>query len=264
MTCRQLDELISSRLDVSELSPSAAEHIATCQRCGRLVRALRERQEAAAPSTPRLQQIQSMLLKDLKPVRPISPRYVFLIAFGLLFLGGVLIGSRLLGVAGWNALSGVQRVAMFTVSAVGGILLVISLTQEMVPGSGYSMSAVRLPAAVLGALTIATVAVFRPQSEPAFVSTGLMCLRIGMTYSVPAALFSWLILRRGAMLSPRLTGIAAGVFAGLIGVTVLEVYCPNLNMHHVVVWHLGVILLTALAGVMAGVATEHVFWRRAS
>lgn len=264
MTCRQLDELISFRLELSELPPSAAEHLATCERCGRLVRALRERQEAAAPSTRRLQQIQSKLLKDLKPVRPISPRYVFLIALGLLFLVGVLIGSRLLGVAGWNALSGVQRVAMFTVSVVGGILLVISLAREMVPGSGYSMSAVRLPGAVLGALAIATVAVFRPQPEPAFVSTGLMCLRIGMTYSMPAALLSWLILRGGAMLSPRRTGIAAGVFAGLIGVTVLEVYCPNLNMYHVAVWHLGVILLTALAGVVLGVASEHIYRRRAS
>jgi hypothetical protein len=65
---------------------------------------------------------------------------------------------------------------------------------------------------------------------------------------------TWLWLRRGAAQSPKLMGATIGGFAGLIGVTVLEVHCPNLNLYHILVWHLGVLLLSALGGLALAAA----------
>jgi hypothetical protein len=86
---------------------------------------------------------------------------------------------------------------------------------------------------------------------------GLVCMKNGLTYSVPAALLFWLLLRRGAILSPKLIGAVTGGLAGLIGLSVLEVNCPNLNIFHILVWHWGVVLLSSLAGALVGTATEY-------
>jgi hypothetical protein len=65
-----------------------------------------------------------------------------------------------------------------------------------------------------------------------------------------------MVLRRGAVLSPGLTGAATGLFAGLVGTSVLEIHCPNLNGWHILVSHLGVAILCALAGLVIGLAAE--------
>jgi hypothetical protein len=44
--------------------------------------------------------------------------------------------------------------------------------------------------------------------------------------------------------------------AGLIGLSVLEVNCPNLNIFHILVWHWGVVLISALAGALVGAAVD--------
>jgi hypothetical protein len=50
----------------------------------------------------------------------------------------------------------------------------------------------------------------------------------------------WVMLRPGAVVSPRSTGAAVGLLAGLTGTTVLEVHCPLQGVWHIVTWHLGV------------------------
>jgi len=257
VTCHQINELISSNIRSSELPPEAAEHLARCERCGRLVRALDDNPATPVPSASRLKEIQSVLVRNLKPVRPLLSSYLFVLAFGFFFLAVVTVGCLLLGVSGWSALSTGQKIAVYSASAVGGILLALSLIRQMVPGSKHELSPVQLQIAVLALLVFVMVLLFQPRQELSFVSSGLTCLRIGLSYSIPAALLSWLILRRGALLSPRLTGTTLGMFAGLIGVTVLEVYCPNLNLYHILIWHLGVIALITLAGLILGAAVQH-------
>jgi len=66
----------------------------------------------------------------------------------------------------------------------------------------------------------------------------------------------WLILSRGAILSPRAAGAIAGMLAGLVSTTVLEEHCADLNVWHILVWHLGSALVGMLVGLLVAIAGE--------
>ena len=100
-------------------------------------------------------------------------------------------------------------------------------------------------------------AVLHPQHEAAFVMTGLVCLRIGLECAFLTAPLAWLLLRRGAILDVPLTSATVGAFAGLAGLVVLEIFCPNLNVHHVIVWHLGAALASTMGGLVVGYLAAH-------
>ena len=142
--------------------------------------------------------------------------------------------------------------------AASAILLAISLVRQIVPGSKHAFSPATLPLAILAGLMIMMAATFRSQQDSAFTASGLMCMKNGLTYAIPAAFLLWLTLRRGAILFPKLMGAAAGGLAGLIGLSVLEVNCPNLNVLHVLVWHAGVVLMSSLGGVLVGAVSESI------
>ena len=262
MTCRDMDGVINSRSRDSALAPEAAEHIGRCERCREVMRVLVEGPEIRQPSESGVRLIHGSLLRDLRPVRPLAPSSVFLAGFAISFLAVAVAGSIQLHGYGWNVLSVSAKIVVFASLALGAGALALSMARQMRPGSKYSVSPNLLPAGVLLLVAVAMMAVFHSREEKAFVSSGLWCLSSGLKYTIPGAVLTWLWLRRGAAQSPKLMGATTGGFAGLIGVTVLEVHCPNLNLYHILVWHLGVILLSALGGLVVGAAVEVVGkWR---
>jgi hypothetical protein len=235
-----------------------AEHLRGCQRCRSLTRLLEEAGKGPVPSESQLKRIQTGIVEHLEPVLPLPPSRVFLSACAIIFLFVVAAGVLRLGTNGWSALNIWQRIGVFASLAASAILLAASMVRQMVPGSRHAVPPAALPVGILLALMLLIATAFRSHGEPAFVADGLVCMKNGLTYSVPAALMFWLVLLRGAILSPKLIGAAAGGLAGLTGLSVLEVNCPNLNIFHVLVWHWGVVLVGSLAGALAGAAAEHI------
>jgi hypothetical protein len=257
LTCTDIDELLTS--DHASLSESldAEEHMGRCKQCRGLVQALRKMAEAPPPVDAHVERIQAMIAERLQPIRPLAPARFLLGACAIIFLGVVAIGSTGPSMDGWAALSGMQRIAVFAVMAASAILLAVSMIGQMVPGN-KTLAPTVLPVGVLIVIVITLAVTFRPQGELAFVKTGLACLRRGLTYSMPAAFLFWLLLRRGAILFPKLIGAAVGGLAGLAGLSVLELNCPDVNVFHVVVWHWGVVLIGAAAGALIGTAVEYI------
>lgn len=260
MTCRDMDDVISSHAGDSVLGPQSAAHLVHCARCRSLTHLL---DEAAAgdglrPSESQLLRVQTNIATGLKPVRPLPPSRTFLLACAIIFLLVVAAGALRLGMNGWRALTIAQRTAVFTTLAASAILLAISMVRQIVPGSKHAFSPATLPLAILAGLMIMMVATFRSQQDSVFMASGLTCVKNGLTYAIPAAFLLWLILRRGAILFPKLIGAAAGGLAGLIGLSVLEVNCPNLNVFHVLVWHAGSVLISSLGGVLVGAVLESI------
>jgi len=262
VTCRDIDDLLLTYKPGASVPANLAAHIAGCERCRRLVEAIAQTPPAGVPAAEQLQQIEKRVLADLKPVKPLAAAGVRWLWSLLIVALVVVIGALDLGDAGWHALDALQRLGVFTILGVGVGFLAFSIGQQIVPGSRLGPSPYLLIGAGLGFTTGAVAILFHPHHEATFVATGLVCLRIGIECAAPTALLLWLLLRRGAILKPQLTGATLGTLAGLAGLTVLEIFCPNLNRYHILVWHLGAVLTSLAAGLAIGTLAEYSDRRR--
>jgi hypothetical protein len=94
---------------------------------------------------------------------------------------------------------------------------------------------------------------FRDYRAEHFVAAGLGCLKQGVIHAVPAAILGALVLRRGFATRPVAAALIGGALAGLAGVAFLELHCSNVEAPHRLVWHAGVVPLSAgLGALIAG------------
>lgn len=264
LTCTDIDDLIASSPVNFLQTPEAVEHMAGCKQCRGLVQTLQKMQQEPAFVESQVERIQALIVARLQPVRPIAPARFFLGACAIIFLSVMAIGITPSGMDGWAALNGMQRIAVFDTLAASAVLLAVSMIGQIVPGNKYALAPTLLPIGVLTVLMIILTVTFRPREELAFVQSGLACVRRGLSYSIPAAFLFWLLLRRGAILSPKLIGAAVGGLAGLAGFSVLELTCPDVNVFHIVVWHWGVVLIGTAAAALIGAVAEYIQRRRHS
>jgi hypothetical protein len=205
-------------------------------------------ERAAAPSDmdPALLNRASASMTDLRPVRPVSSSWMLASLLSISALIAI-VSATGLGLYGIRKLSGAEIGAIFTTLGIFTWLAATMSVGEMIPGSRRWN-----PAALLALILIGSIAVeallFRDYAMEGFVPAGIPCLRAGLVVAIPAGVGSWLVLRRGFAVNPRSAGLAAGTLAGLVGVTMLELHCPNLLAPHVMVWHTAVIPISALTG----------------
>jgi Negative regulator of sigma F len=258
MMCHDIDNLISSKPGNALPVPEAVAHLDTCDKCRALISVLNAEWKLAGPTAVHLERIQARIVETLKPVRPLATARFFLFACAIIFLCIVAIGVMQFGTQGWGTLGIGQRVAVFGTLAASAVLLGVSMVGQMAPGSKYAISPAALPVGILTVLLILIAATFRPQADPGFVENGLTCLKNGFTYAIPGGLLFWLLARRGAMLFPKLIGAATGGLADLIGLSVLEINCTNLDVYHILIWHGGVVVTSSVAGALMGAAVEYI------
>jgi len=257
MNCNDIDRALSEE---QQLPLQAEHHVRSCNRCQELVSALNISVASVAmddpPSPATLRQIAEEMANGMGPVRPMPPARYFFTAFVGIFVSIVALGVYRLGAFAIAVMTPLQTAAILSALALGTGLLAYSLVHHMVPGSRHSIPPILLPVAITIILTIAMAVLFRFQQEENFWANARACIRLGTGIGALAALPFWLVLRRGAILSPRMTGSATGLLAGLVGTTVLEIHCPNLDASHILVSHLGAAILCALAGLVIGWAAE--------
>jgi hypothetical protein len=253
MNCDDLAKALSKE---TPLPLDAREHVKSCKRCQELVEALNMpvAVESLPPAT--LQQIAEGIATNLRPVSPVAPAGYFFAAFSGVFVSIVAFFVYRMGALAIAVMTPLETVAILTALAVSTGLLAYSLVHQMIPGSHYRISPRLLPVGIAVSLTIMIAVLFRFQHEQNFWRHAWPCIRVGTPIGVLAAVPFWLILRRGAILSPGMTGATTGLLAGLVGTSVLEIHCPNLDAWHILASHLGVAVLCALAGLIVGLAVE--------
>ena len=253
MNCKDVARALSEE---SRLPLQAQDHLRICNRCQELVRSLNSPVPLDSPSPATLRRMAEGMATNLRAVRPVAPTLYFLGAFIGIFVAIVALGVYRLGVFAIAVMTPLQTAAILSVLAISTGLLAYSLVHQMVPGSRHRISPRLLPVAVTISLTIAIGALFQFQHERSFWGDAWACIRAGIPIGFMAAVPLWLVLRRGAILSPGMTGAATGLLAGLGGTSVLEIHCPNLDAWHILVSHLGVAMLCAPAGLVIGFAAE--------
>ena len=211
-------------------------------------RASREPGQGPDPET--LNRIAASVQASLKPVRPLPSRWA--LAAGLLLIAAAVAvaGAARAGFSGIEQMAPWQRLLIFPVLGILAAIAASELVSAMTPGRARRISSGALLTIAIAALLAVFALSFRDYQTVHFVSAGVTCLVVGTLHAIPAALLSWLLLRRGFAVNPAAAGLAAGALAGLAGLCVLELHCNNFQAAHVLVWHTAVVLLCAVAGAL--------------
>lgn len=199
-----------------------------------------------------LDRISASLRSDLRPVRPLPSTGVLVVALLAIFAAVALAGASVFGFYGWHRLSPAAAAAIFAPLAALATLMAVSAVSRMIPGARRAGRPAFQTAMVCTIMVGIFDLLFQDHRTDGFVPQGIACLKTGLLWAMPAALGTWLVLRRGFAVDARAAGLAIGALAGLAGLAMLELHCPNFRLPHVAVWHTAVVPVAALAGYFLG------------
>lgn len=213
--------------------------------------------EPAQPEDSRLvENIRGTLLKDLRPVRPLAPVWRFAVSLTCLFALFAVTSGSILGLHGIHALSVPQMAWLFPVLLATAIMASVVAAREMRPASGVPFGSL-VPVIASAVCLILFASLLTGYGMRNFVVEGIPCLVAGLSVALPTAVVIAWILRRGFVLDWSKAGTVAGTLAGLTGLGMLELHCPNLKAIHVMIWHVAVVIVSGGAGFAIGWAADH-------
>ncbi len=197
-----------------------------------------------------LDRVSASIGASLSPVRPLPPAWVLESGVIVIAVAVAIAGAARAGFYGIEKLGNTERALIFPAL---GILLWLAATAwvaENIPGSRRRADPSIL--LLIGTLAMLTVfaGLFRDYRTDHFISAGIVCLLTGLLHAIPAGLLGWLVLRRGFAVDSVAAGLAAGTLAGLAGVAMLELHCPNFQAMHILIWHTAVLPVSAAAGAL--------------
>jgi hypothetical protein len=198
------------------------------------------------------QRIEAAVLPGLRPVSPLPGVFPVTVTLLISAIVVVVIANWRLGTAGWHARDSLQIFVDFSLLGIALAGLANVLARQMMPGARLHVSTWFYLGAPLLGLFAAAISLFGYRWTPQFLPLALSCWEIGVVCAAISAPLFWLTLRRGFSLDPITHGATAGLLGGLVGVTVLEVYCPYLDRLHISTGHIGAAVTSALAGAAWG------------
>ena len=210
MNCDDINQAIVEG-SPSPLQLEADEHLRTCARCRELVGALKLPAPADVPSPMVLREIERGLIANLRPVRPIPPKRYIFVSMMAIFIATAVLGLSRFGAFAIAAMTPLQTGAIFGALTIGSGLLACSLVNQMVPGSRYRVPPGGMPLMVMILLMVSVAVLFQFQYERSFWFGAWVCIRGGTPVAAFAAVPLRLVLRRGEILSPIMTGAATGL-----------------------------------------------------
>lgn len=258
MQCNELDRLRTKSpwSKASTWPMEAQEHLASCSRCSQLQAVFESSKPAEFPAALQ-SRIESAILPELKPVSPLPGAWQITAILFFCAAAVVAMANGQLGVAGWLARNRLQVFVDFTLLGVSILVVAFALAKQMAPGSQQAAPAWTFIATPLLALLAAVDLLFGYHWSPNFWPRAFACWEVGVACAAVSAPLFWLVLRRGFSLTPVSQGAMTGLLAGFVGVTVLEIHCPNLDRMHIADGHIGAAITAVLAGAALSALVSH-------
>jgi len=197
-----------------------------------------------------LNRIANSLGASLRPVRPLPSSRVLVAILVAACIGVASAGAAILGLHGIRAMSAVRIALIFPALLTLIALAAVVCESEMIPGSRHRVAPWVLLVSGCLALTAVFALLFTDYRSERFVSQGIACLTAGLLLAIPTAVISWWVLHRGFAVNSLAAGVVVGTLAGLAGVSMLELHCPNFEAPHIMVWHTAVLALSGAAGAL--------------
>jgi hypothetical protein len=197
-----------------------------------------------------LSRIAQSMGPSLQPVRPLPSSKLLTAALAAVCIAVALAGGTLLGLHGIQLMGAARIALIFPVLLILIGLAATVCVAEMIPGSRHLIAPRWLLAGACLALTAVFALLFTDYTADNFVSQGMACLKAGLLHAIPTAAVSWWILRRGFAVDSLAAGVAVGTLAGLAGVGMLELHCPNFEAPHILLWHTTVLALSGAGGAL--------------
>jgi hypothetical protein len=199
-----------------------------------------------------LKRIADSINSSLQPVRLLPPTWMLTAGLALICAAVAVAAAAGTGFYGVIKLGLWERVLIFSTLGVLVWVAAKEFVTQLIPGSRRHFSVGAFLTIGSTALLGVFALVFRDYRTDHFISAGIACLRAGLLLAIPAAVLSWLLLRRGFAVNSVAAGLVGGALAGLCGVTMLELHCANFQALHVLVWHTAVVPASAAAGALVG------------
>lgn len=197
-----------------------------------------------------LDQVTSSIATSLIPVRPLPPSWMLEGALVAISVGIAVAGAARAGFYGFEKLGVAERALIFPALGVFLWLAASLWVSENIPGSWRRVSSgVLLAISTLGMIVV-FAGIFHDYQTTHFVSAGVTCLLTGLLHAIPTAFLGWWVLRRGFAVNSVAAGLAGGTIAGLAGLAMLELHCPNFQALHILIWHIAVVPVSGAAGAL--------------
>jgi len=201
-----------------------------------------------------LDRISNSIRPSLRPVHPLPPTWVLASGLVLICAALGLAGAARAGFYGIERMVLSERVLIFSTLGILAWIAAREFVSEWIPGSRRRFTPSMLLTILSAALLTVFAILFRDYHTNHFVSVGVVCLFTGLLHAIPAGLLGWLVLRKGLAVDSVSAGVVGGALAGLAGVAMLELHCPNFEALHVLFWHTAVVPASAALGGAVGLA----------
>ncbi len=253
MTCEQIDRFFDQQWSGRDqaVPQQVAEHLQKCEPCRQLFRLVRRTAPEWEVSPEHQARLTGAVLESLEPVLPLARRQFTLDLLGA-FLVILLLGIAVAGVRSPWVMSAGQFVTVTLVLAAGAVMLALSLARQVTPGSAQKIQPGVLLAAIAATFSGSLLLLFPWDMSGRFWFRGLLCFSFGAVLACLATVPLWMIVRRGALLSPALTGASTGLLAGVLSAVVIHLGCPMTTAPHLAIWHAAVPVFSAFAGFLLG------------
>ena len=201
------------------------------------------------PDPALLDKIAASIRTNMRQVRALPPTWVLRFTLMAVCIGIAIAGAARLGFFGMHAMNNTQKLIF---PALAGFITVAAAAwaAEMIPGSKRHEAPWNVLCAATFTLFALFPTLFHNHHTEDFVHAGFACLIAGILHAIPIALAGWWLLRRGFAVNPTGAALAAGTLAGLGGISMLELHCPNFQLMHLVIWHTAVVPVSASIAVL--------------